>query len=419
MTMMSGLRRGRRIRGLSRRGFRVGRWTTARDTTAELDGFSLACSVTEQVRRTGKHFLPERMLLDLTRIRTRHAAGCPFLAAFLDCLLDKHEERYWNRSYLALPLLELLLDGRHSTLSPDRLSTLLVSDVIRFEIETAVGSRQAPGRGRPDAVTLRKRLRQALRFVADDLGGPHTEDLLSRVAHLSQPHLEELLGHLPRPPATDAGRWFDVTVQPVYVLHDEYFFIRVLQTHEMLFTAIAADMQAAINALRDGHLEQGAERVDHAADMFERAAALFRIVATMRAEQFSLFRQFTQGASAIQSEQYKRFEILCGLPPAPRLQSAAFTSVPVVRAEAENADHDTVSQACLDLRGAGGVSQAEWSLLDAALARLEGRHQRWKSTHRSLAVRMLGDAQGSGYTDGVPYLTTCLQNRLFWQLGAQ
>ncbi|WP_367319157.1 tryptophan 2,3-dioxygenase family protein [Streptomyces sp. HUAS ZL42] len=380
------------------------------------EGFSLARSITEEGRRTGKHFLSERSLVELSDIRRRHTARRPFLEAFLDGMLDKYEGRYWNRSYLSLPLLELLLDGRYSALSPDRMSTLLMSDVVRFEIQTAGGSHESPSLGRPDPVTLRKRLRHALRFVVDGLGGPDADDLPSRVADMPQPGLEGLVDLLPGPPATDAGRWFGVTVQPVYVLHDEYFFIRILQTHEMLFTAIATHMKGAIGALRAGQLESSVAWINHATEIFERAAALFRIVATMRAGQFSIFRQFTQGASAIQSEQYKRFEILCGVPPAPRLHSAAFTSVPAVRAEAEDTAHDTLTRAYLDLREAGVFSQAEWNLLDAALSRLEGRHQRWKSTHRSLAVRMLGDAHGSGYTDGVPYLTKCLENRLFWQL---
>ncbi len=371
------------------------------------DGISMARVVTEHVRQTGKHFLSERMLTELSSIRIRHGRHCSFLDAFLECLLDKHEGRYWNRTYLALPLLELLMDDQHSELSPDRLSTLLVSDAIRFEVETAGGSPEPPSRGRPDPVTLRKRLRHAVRFVGDDLSGPDTVDLA------------DLVDRLPRPPATDACRWFDVTVHPVYVLHDEYFFIRLLQTHEMLFTAISTDIRTAIGALRDGQLGAGVERINHATALFERAAILFRIIATMRADQFSTFRKFTQGASAVQSEQYKRFETLCGRPSAPRLHSAAFTSVPAVRDEAEKGAQDTVTQAYLDLRGAGAFGQAEWNLLDAALSGLEARHQRWKSTHRSIAVRMLGDAHGSGYTDGVPYLTECVENRLFWQLSAR
>ncbi|MGW0391791.1 tryptophan 2,3-dioxygenase family protein [Streptomyces sp. NPDC003042] len=390
----------------------IKRWAAADQVPLESDGISLARSVTEHVRRTGKHFLPERMLVQLSDIRHRHATDRQFLNAFLDCMLDKHEGRFWNRSYLMLPVLELLTNERHSELSADRMSILLMSDVVRFEIEAAGGSREGPVfRGRPDSATLGMRLRHALRFVTE------AGDLPSRRASTPQSRLEDLVDHLPRPPATDALRWFDVTVQPVYVLHDEYFFIRVLQTHEMLFTAIAADMKAAIGAIRAGDLGEGVERIDHAVAMFERAGALFRTVATMRAEHFSAFRQYTQGASAIQSEQYKRFESLCGVPPASRLRSAAFTSVPAVRAEAEDAGHDTVTRAYLDLRGEGGFGPAEWTRLDAALSRLERRHQRWKSAHRGLAARMLGDAHGSGYTDGVPYLTECLGNRLFWQLG--
>lgn len=375
-----------------------------------MDGIHLARSVTEEVRRTGKHFLPHSTLLQLSDIRRRHATGRPLLHAFLDCLLDKHEGRFWNRTYLSLPLLERLLDEPDDEARPNRLATLLIGDVLRFEL-------QAEGPDRPDPPTLGKRLRHALRFVAHDHRGPEPDDLMSRAAPPHRIHWEEVADLLPRLPATGAGAWFDVTVQPVYVLHDEYFFIRALQAHEMLFTAIATDIRAAITALRDGCLREGAGRVDRAAAQFDRASLLFRMVATMRPDHFSTFRQFTQGASALQSEQYKRFEILCGIPSAARLRSAAFTSVPAVRAEAEGSGYDTVARAYLDLRGENRFGEAERNLLDASLGRLEDRHQRWKATHRSLAARMLGDAHGSGYTDGVPYLTQCLGNRLFRQLG--
>ncbi|MFF3859564.1 tryptophan 2,3-dioxygenase family protein [Streptomyces sp. NPDC002209] len=352
----------------------------------------------------------------MSEVRSRHASGRPFLEAFLHCMLDEHEGRFRNRGYLALPLLELLLDERHCALSPDRLATLLVSDVIRFEIEAAT-SPEEPGRGRPDPATLRKRLRHALRFVGGHLGATDTGDLLSRSDRMPEPRMEELLPQLPRPPATDAGRWFDVSVQPVYVLHDEYFFIRALQTHEMVFTTISTDVQAAVRSLRDGYLEAAVQRVDHATAMFERASALFRMVATMRVEQFFAFREFTRGAGAIQSEQYQRFETACGPPADARLRSAAFTHVPAVRAEAEEAGRDSLTRACHDIRREGRFSQAERTLLDAALGRLESRHRLWKSTHRRLAVRMLGDAHGSGCTSSVAYLTECRDNRLFGQLG--
>ncbi|MFD3698859.1 tryptophan 2,3-dioxygenase family protein [Streptomyces sp. NPDC058646] len=353
----------------------------------------------------------------MSDIRQRHTANRPFLRAFLDCVLDKYEGRFWNRTYLALPVLELLTDDQQDVLSADRLSTLLMADVVRFEIGVAAGSSQGANHGGPDPETLSTRVRHALRLVVTGLGRSEAGDLPSRLAHTSRSRLEDLVDHLPRPPATDSGRWFDVSVQPVYVVHDEYFFIRVLQTHEMHFAAIAAAVKQVIGALRAGRAEESAELLDHVVSMFERAAMLFRVVATMRAEQFSVFRQYTQGASAIQSEQYKRFESLCGVPPAPRLESAAFASVPAVQVEVEDPGHDTVTRAYLDLRKEGRFGRAEWNRLDAAISRLEGGHQRWKTAHRGLAARMLGDAHGSGYTDGVPYLTECLGNRLFWQLG--
>ncbi|MFF5447971.1 tryptophan 2,3-dioxygenase family protein [Streptomyces sp. NPDC012888] len=398
----------------------IKRWTVADRIPAESDGISLARSVTDYTRARGKHFLPERMLVRLSGVRQRHAADRPFLDAFLDCMLDKHEGRFRNRSYLALPVLELLMDPRHTAVSADRMATLLVSDVVRFEITAAGGSREGPARGRPGPATLGTRLRHALRFVSQGLGRPDTGgELPSRMTQTPQPRLEDLVDHLPRPPATAAWQWFHLTVQPVHVVHDEYFFIRALQAHEMLFAEAAADMKAVIAALRRGDTEGAVERTDRAAATLGRAAVLFRMVATMRSEQFSAFRQYTLGASAIQSEQYKRFESLCGVPRVPRLHSAAFLNVPAVRAEAEDPGHDTVTRACLDLRGDGAVGPTERDRLDAALGRLEAAHQRWKSAHRGLAARMLGDAHGSGYTDGVPYLTECLGNRLFWQLGCQ
>lgn len=394
----------------------IERWAAADRIPEESDGISLARSVTEHVWRTGKHFLSDRTHVLLSDIRRRHGTNRPFLKAFLDCALDKHEGRFQNRTYLALPVLELLMDDRQSALSADRMSTLLMADVVRFEIEAAAGSPEGSGRDRPDAATLSTRLRHALRLVTTGTGPQEADGLPSRLAHTSRSRLEGLVDRLPRPPVTDGARWFDVTVQPVSVVHDEYFFIRVLQTHEMNFTAMAAVMKKVIGALRAGEPEEAVGLIDHAVVMFERSAMLFRVVATMRADQFSAFRQYTQGASAIQSEQYKRFESLCGVPPVPRLQSSAFTSVPAVRAEAEDPGHDTVTRAYLDLRNEGRFDRARWSRLDTAIGRLESAHQRWKSAHRGLAARMLGDAHGSGYTDGVPYLTECLGNRLFWQL---
>jgi tryptophan 2,3-dioxygenase len=286
------------------------------------------------------------------------------------------------------------------------MSALLMADIVRFE--TAATS-ETTRTDRPEPVTLRKRITHALRFLASFHEADGDDVARDR-------DVAEVLESLPTFPATPAGDWFDMTVAPVYTAHDEYFFMRALQAHEMVFTTLAAYLRAATSALRDGRLGEAVSSLERAHKVFARAAMLFRLVATMRPDHFHAFREFTQGASAIQSEQYKRFEIACGAPSAERLDSDAFTNVPAVQADAM-AGHDNLSDAYLDARRDDTLTPDEWGVLDAVLTKLEGGHQRWKATHHSLAARMLGEAPGSGYTTGVPYLRKCLDNRLLWRLG--
>jgi tryptophan 2,3-dioxygenase len=369
------------------------------------DGLALAKLITAHSRAIGKHFLSVPILTRLSEIRRHHGARDSFLDAFLDGILDKFEGRYYNRTYLALPLLERICDDPQFGLDPERLSALLMADVVRHETATAAMESSSD---RPDPKTLRTRVTHALRFVAscrDADSNDVRRDL----------DLAEDLETLPALPATRAAEWFDISVQPVYIAHDEYFFMRALQAHEMVFTTLATDIRAATTSLRGGRFEEAVSHLEHANKVFARAAMLFRLVATMRPAHFHAFREFTQGASAIQSEQYKRFEIACGAPTVERLHSDAFTNVPAVRADTI-AGHDDLSEAYLDARRDGAFASDQWEILDAALTRLEAAHQKWKGTHHSMASRMLGDAAGSGYTTGVPYLQKCIDNRLFRQL---
>ncbi|RTL66784.1 MAG: hypothetical protein EKK42_15435 [Pseudonocardiaceae bacterium] len=361
---------------------------------APVDALAIAAVVAAEVRRAGTQALPVATLARLGELRRRHGAGHPFLDAYLGCLLARHEGRFHNRTYLALPLLERVQAA--AGLAPDRLAALLMADVVRFE-------RSATGPDLPDLATRRKRIRHALRFVA--ASGDHpvgTDGDLDTVP-------------LPELPTRELTAWFDLSVLPVSARHDEYFFIRALQAHEMVFTTLADEMVAATAALRASRAAEATARVEHADLVFTRAAMLFRLVATLRAEAFHDFREHTEGASAIQSEQYKRFEAACARPSAARLGSPAFGNVPRIRSAVE-AGVDTLTDARAAVSGAG-TGTFGCGAFDAALGRLEAAHQRWKAAHHGLAVRMLGDAPGSGYTAGVPYLRACLSNRLFGDPG--
>ena len=303
------------------------------------DALGLARVVSRQVRESGKHVLPPSLLHAMVLLRGRPDR---FVVAFLDCLLDKHDGRFHNRTYLALGLLELILADPRGVPDRERLSALLMADVIRHETAVAATPPRADDY-RPDARTLGARLAHARRFVAE-CGVPE-----------------------------------------------------------------------GAAALREGDVRSAREQVERAVAAFAKAALLFRVVATMRAAAFHRFREFTQGASAIQSEAYKRFEIACGRPSTERLCSDAFGNVAAVRAEAL-AGADDLSSAYLAARPQPHLDGPEWERFDAAVVELEHRHQRWKTTHFRLAARMLGDAAGSGYTAGVPYLRQCLENRLFWRI---
>ena len=78
-------------------------------------------------------------------------AGDDFLDAFLDGILDKFEGRYYNRTYLALPLLEKICDDALFGLDPERMSAILMADVVRFETGAPPGSgpRPSAARARP------------------------------------------------------------------------------------------------------------------------------------------------------------------------------------------------------------------------------------------------------------------------------
>ncbi|MDZ5620234.1 hypothetical protein SFC88_05350 [Nocardioides sp. HM23] len=374
------------------------------------DGLVLARLVTHEVRWVGKHFLPADRLDRLAAVRDRHHGRDPYLDAFLACILDKHEGRFWNRTYLSLPVLEVVL-AEHQ-LMPSGLAALLAADIIRYELCAAHRRTEVSDLGRPDPRTLRTRLRHSLRFMASHLGSEDSEGLLAAIAREPEADLPALLLELPTPPI--AGEWLELTVQPTSTVHDEYFFMRVLQAHEMSFAGMNWRTRDAVAAIRAHDFDTAIRLLDQVVAFMDRNASLFRIVATMRYEAFHTFRESTDGASAIQSEQYKRFEGLCGLPPADRLASPAFESVPDVLAEVSGGQ-DSMTDAYRDACATGRHS-AELATIAGLLRTLEDSHRRWKSTHVTLASRMLGEARGSGHTTGVGYLSGWLDHRLFWQL---
>jgi tryptophan 2,3-dioxygenase len=378
-------------------------------------------ATTAYIRTVGKHFMSAEVISRLAEIRTGLGSRRALTGAYLDCVLDKHDNRYRYETYLSLPVLRPLITSHQTHLPATRLAAFLVADAMRFELRALHGWHKLMPAARPSLDLIRKRLRKGARFMAPwssphELPRPGLDYLLELAKRPEQPDTARLLlAALPAATDTDAALRIAVSVLPVDVLHDEYLFIRILQASEATFVTLAYHLRAAIAGIRARNAEGAQAAVIAASQCVAQGGRLFSILATMSADSFRRFRQFTEGASAIQSEHYKRFELLCGVPAAQRLASAAFSNVPPVQDEARG-DPDTLTCAYLDARSQGWFGAAEWKSIDDALDQLEETHQRWKTTHFRIAGMMLGDAPGSGYTAGVPYLRELLDNRLFWAI---
>lgn len=364
-------------------------------------------AVVRHFRDVGKHFVAPDVVGLLAEVRARlPALRGPWqhvrtLAMFLDTALDKPDERYDYPTYLAISLLQLPTVDEPADLAPfarsrcDRLTAQLVADALAFEIAVLDSTTTALPKMRPSADQVAKRCKHGLRAMWPairrqvlDGGLAETGDSVALAREVSSVVRADM--------SATEQRDMELSALPVYTAHDEYLFLRVLQAFETTFALLAVQLQAVVTALASGDAGAGhaVRLLDGSAGVLAESAPLFSMLATMQVESFRTFRQFTEGASAIQSRNYKIVEALCRRPDPSRLDSAAFLSVPDVRARVL-AGQVTLADAV------AGVSDVS---LDKAMDGFARALRRWRNTHYRLAVRMLGDATGTGYTEGTPYL---------------
>jgi tryptophan 2,3-dioxygenase len=203
---------------------------------------------------------------------------------------------------------------------------------------------------------------------------------------------------------------------PVYVVHDEYMFIRVLQCFETAFALLSVCLRATIEDVGAGRADSAVGRLNHARTILREAARFFSLLATMQVESFRAFRLYTEGASAIQSRNYKLVESLCRTPDEPRLDSPAYRSVPEIRADVL-AGQPTLDDALRDAVGEDRIDAARLKELQEAMRSFAAALLQWRQTHYSVAVRMLGERSGTGYTEGTPYLDAVRTIPVFRDLG--
>ncbi|MEU4645615.1 hypothetical protein [Micromonospora sp. NPDC023814] len=373
-------------------------------------------AVLREFHRVGKHFVEKELLalLDETRARVAGATAsggdeARLLSDFLDVTLDKWDGRYDYRSYLALRLLRLPRgaddpprprDDAASRRARDRLFVRLVADALAFELAAAAHTTDLLPQQRPGPPVVTKRCRLGVRAALPPLarlglvgavgdGGPATT---AAALHAVAAGLD-----------ADGDQTLRLSMLPVHVTHDEYLFIRVLQAYECLFAGVADELRAAVAALAGATPRAAADRLGYAGDLIGAAGPLFSLLATMQTESFRTFRQYTEGASAIQSRSYKLVESLCRTPEGDRLDSVAYRSVPEVRSLVW-AGQPTIDEAYRSAVRAGRLDGTDRMLVARRMEMFAGALLQWRRTHHRIATRMLGPRSGTGYTEGTPYL---------------
>jgi tryptophan 2,3-dioxygenase len=376
----------------------------------DADTFPLTAVIAE-LRHVGKHFVARELLEILADARNVLPKSAEALRRFLDTALDKHDGRFDNPTYLALhdlPLpttaLACPLDTRSAEQQHDRLIMLLVADILRFEIVAREGSTNLLSLMRPGERTVAKRCALGLRVLRPVMARLGIDAECDRDDPIEAArHLLTRSGQ-----SADEERMLAVTLLTVSTVHDENLFVRVLQCYETAFSLVVVQLRAAIVALsiRDGARATRALRT--AVRAMDDASPFFSLLATMQVEAFMTFREYTDGASAIQSRSYKSIESLCRRPDPARLAGPGYDAVPDVRARVL-AGQPTLGDALAQ----SALSSRDLAEIGPAMADLEAQVLGWRRTHHNLAMRMLGMRRGTGDTAGVPYLAETREIPLF------
>jgi tryptophan 2,3-dioxygenase len=392
--------------------------------------------VLRELRRRGKHFADAELLSKLDWVRseilptvhgTNQQGGvASTLKTFLRVALDKRDGTYDYTTYIAVDLLGLPMGGidtpplESSRRLHDATVVSLICDALRFEIDAASGHSNSLPEMRPDASLFRKRLEVGLKVLApalQRLGLDSAADDPARIA--------DIIDFARRCPLAVPEPAMGMTMLPVYVVHDEYLFIRILQALEATFAWIAVHLEAAGASFR----MSGAEVVGHlstASVMLKEGSRLFLLLGTMQKKSFETFRMYTEGASAIQSTNYKRMESICRMPDEGRLESIAYASVPRVQKVVARASrcrslrpdsYVNLDDARLEARKEGRLSPELDQEIQKGMSHFATALRSWKFAHYSIAVKMLGRGTGTGYTEGTPYLRDVREIPVFASLG--
>lgn len=367
-----------------------------------------------EVRRHGKHFVDRMVLEALDHTRRCAVAKAPFglvdpfLEKFLDVVLDKYDDKYNYLTYTALPLLEYVRPPVADDADPSLVQHVhdvtvcsIIGDALRFELNQLEGGETFLPELPPDAELVERRLKFALRSIEPSLARLGF-DMPDESVSVRQ-HSERALRFCSSQQLAHSQFILDVSMMPVYVAHDEHLFIRILQALDATFVSVCGLLRRAIRAF-DEEPKAVPRFILAGNSILDEGLKHFLTLATMQKESFCTFREFTTGASAIQSVNYKTMESLCRNPDEERLEGLAYSSVPGLQKSLRNGGESIDGKFAL-LRTDPEIDSQLLIAIDAAMCALSETMTRWRHSHYGIAKKYLGEAgSGTGYTEGTPYL---------------
>ncbi|RYH71076.1 MAG: hypothetical protein EON54_00610 [Alcaligenaceae bacterium] len=366
-----------------------------------------------ETRRCGKHFMDQAVLEALDHARRCAAARCRdsdvdgFLKKFLDVVLDKYDQKYNYITYTALPLLEhMRLDGTEEA-NPRLLQHIhdvavcsIISDTLRFELNHLGGGHSYLTEMRPDAKLGERRLKYALRSIEPSLIRLGFGEISDQVP---VPIIaEQVIKFCSAQQLAHSQFVLDVSMMPVYVVHDEHLFIRILQALDTTFVSVSSLLRCALRAF-DGEFQKTSEFILAANGILQEGLKHFLTLSTMQKDSFNTFREYTTGASAIQSVNYKIMESLCRRPDKDRLESLAYGSVPALQ-QVLRQGSTSLDEKLAELRRKEVKDTAIVRSIEAVMLQLAETMTRWRHSHYGIAKKYLGKGMGTGNTEGTPYL---------------
>lgn len=306
------------------------------------------------------------------------------LHRWLESALDQFRGRLLHDTYTSLRLLVEFCSAGDFRARSDQLIRTLLADLLCHEARM---EQMAP---RPQDRTdvLSTRVAALVRAVQDtpDGGSPIGVQEALEIG-------ESVLARCPE----EYRRIAELTPIRVTPEPDEYLFIRMIQTMELVFTQAARVTTAMDDDLRAGRVSPVAAGLRDMAGQLQFSARLFRVMATISTEQFETIRMETVGTSALQSKAYAQVERHYRGTEALREES-----VSAVPTEAVPLPGTPLTPRLEAL--AGGAEPALRAELAQARQALDQAWTQWKRTHWAVARRTIGDVPGTGETSGVSYL---------------